>query len=152
MKDLTPPAAPAVRSSPLVDALFARHGFARVGAPALDAFAAGEGHAVVAFLEDPARVRETQDLAVILPELARAFPARFRVGVLLPEDARAVAPRYGLRRWPALVVLKEGRYVGAVEGLRGWDEYVAELARLLEAAPTRPPVVGIAVRAEGAGG
>ena len=76
------------------------------------------------FTEDPVRYKETLDLAVIAPEVARAFPGRFRVGVLFPDVARKVAKRYGFARWPALVLLKDGEYVGAIDGLRNWDEYL----------------------------
>ena len=79
------------------------------------------------------RIKETLDLAVIVPELAQAFPGRFAVGVLLPAAARAFQPRFGFRLWPAIVVLRDGKYVGAIEGLRNWDEYVARLAGLLAA-------------------
>jgi hydrogenase-1 operon protein HyaE len=67
----------------------------------------------------------------------------------LPEAARAIAVRYGFRRWPALVVLDGGGYVGAIDGLRNWDEYVDEVARLATAAVTRPPTIGVAVRGPG---
>lgn len=127
---------------------------AALDAPALepgdfDAWAAQPGHALIVFTEDPVLYRETLDLAVIVPELARAFAGRFRVGLLLQAAARALAPRYGFRRWPALVLLKDGGYVGAIDGLRDWREYLDEIARLLEAEPTRPPAIGIAVRAVG---
>jgi hydrogenase-1 operon protein HyaE len=130
---------------------------ATLDAPALDAsdfdaWAARPGHALVVFSEDPVLYRETLDLAVIVPELARAFAGRFRVGLLLQAPARALAPRYGFRRWPALVMLRDGQYVGAIDGLRDWREYLDEVGRLLEAEPTRPPTVGIAVRAVGAAG
>jgi hydrogenase-1 operon protein HyaE len=142
-----PPAAGAdPLAYPLVRDLFARHGCTEVGAENIDAFTARPGHTLLLYLEDPVRVRETLDLAVIVPELVRAFPGRFAVGVLLPVAARAFQPRYAFRRWPAFVMLKGGQYVGAVDGLRNWDEYIAEVARLL-AAPTRPPPVGIAVKA-----
>lgn len=131
---------------PLLAQLFTRHGYAEITASSIDAFVGQPGHVLLVFTEDPLRVRETLDIAVIVPELVRAFPGRFGVGVLMPESARLVQPRYGFRRWPALVVLSGGRYVGAVEGLRDWDEYLAELARLLETAPGRPPTIGIAVK------
>jgi len=89
---------------------------------------------------------------VIAPELVRAFPGRFRVGVLLPVAARALSVRYGFRSWPALVVLADGKYVGAIDGLRNWDEYLSDMTRLLDAEPTRPPTVGIAVRGGGEAG
>jgi hydrogenase-1 operon protein HyaE len=134
---------------PLFARLLATAGCEEVAAAAHDAFTARPGHALLVFLEDPARYKESLDLAVVVPEIARAFPGRFAVGVLLPQAARAIAPRYGFRRWPALVVLKDGRHVGAVDGLRGWDEYTSEIAALLDAAPARPPTLGIPVRAAG---
>jgi hydrogenase-1 operon protein HyaE len=93
---------------PLVAQLVTRHGFVELTAATFDAFALADGSALVLFTEDPARYRETLDLAVIAPELARALPGLFRCAVLLPEAARAIAPRYALRRWPALVVLRDG--------------------------------------------
>jgi hydrogenase-1 operon protein HyaE len=107
------------------------------------------GAALLVFTEDPALYRETLDLAVIVPELVQAFAGRFRTGLLLPPAARALASRYGFRRWPALVLLRDGGYVGAIDGLRDWQVYVDELSRLLESEPTRAPTVGIAVTAEG---
>ena len=137
---------PPTSMHPLLAQLFTRHGFAEITAANVDEFVGHAGHALLVFTEDPLRVRETLDVAVIVPELVRAFPGRFRVGVLMPQSARAVQPRYGFRRWPALVVLNDGKHVGAVDGLRGWDEYLTELARLLEAEPTRPPTIGIPVK------
>ena len=139
---------------PLIARLFAQHGFAQLTSENFAAFTTSPGHALLLFVEDPVRFRETLDLAVIVPELVRAFPGRFRVGVLLPEDARREAVRYGFRRWPALVMLVDGAYLGAIDGLRNWNEYIESMNVLLAATPTRPPSVGIAVRggAEGAGG
>ena len=131
---------------PLVAQLAARHGFAALSVESFDGWANAPGRALVVFTEDPVRYKETLDLAVIAPEIVRAFPGVFRAGVLLPEAARAIAVRYGFRRWPALVVLDDGGYVGAIDGLRNWDEYLNEVARLATAAVTRPPSVGIAVR------
>jgi hydrogenase-1 operon protein HyaE len=54
--------------------------------------------------------------------------------------------RFGFRRWPAFVILAGGDYIGAVDGLRNWDDYLTEVSALLERAPTRPPTIGIPVR------
>jgi len=142
-------AAPAVH--PLLAQLLSRHGYENLSVESIDAFLQPAGHALLMFTEDPLRVRETLDLAVIVPQLANAFPNRFRVGVLLPAAARELQPRYGVRRWPAFVVLRDGAYVGAVEGLRNWDEYLSELGRLLEAEPSRAPTIGVAIKTAGSG-
>jgi hydrogenase-1 operon protein HyaE len=141
----------ATTAHPLLAQLATKHGFVDLVADTFDAFANAPGRALVVFTEDPARFKETLDLAVIVPEIARAFDGRFRVGVLLADAAREIAPRYAFRRWPALVMLADGRYVGAIDGLRNWDEYLTEVAELLVAQPTRPPSIGIAVAAAGAG-
>ncbi len=134
---------------PLLERLVSLCGASVLEPGDFDAWADEPGAALLVFTEDPVLYRETLDLAVIVPELAQAMAGRFRTGVLLPAAARALAPRYAFRRWPALVLLKSGRYVGAVDGLRDWQVYVDELSRLLESEPTRPPTVGIAVTAEG---
>ena len=140
------PGADVVASYPSIARLFAVHGCAQIDGETIDSFIARPGHAMLVFLEDPLRIKESLDLAVILPELARARPGRFAVGVLLPEAARTLQARFGFHRWPALVLLKHGRYVGAIEGLRDWDVYLELLDGLLAAAPGRPPTVGIPVR------
>jgi hydrogenase-1 operon protein HyaE len=129
---------------------------AELDAPVLDAasyepWAQGPGHALVFFSEDPVQYRETLDVAVIVPELAKAFPDRFRCALLLPAAAREIAVRYGFRRWPAIVLLRDGAYVGAIDGLRDWSDYLEGLDRLLAAEPSRPPSIGIAVKTAGAG-
>ena len=138
---------------PLIAQLFSKHRFDEVTPENFAAWTQTPGRTLLMFTEDPRRFKETLDLAVIVPELCRAFPGRFTVGVLLPKAAREIAVRYGFRRWPAFVMLADGKYVGAVDGLRNWDEYLAEVGRLLAAAPTRPPTLGITVKggAEGAG-
>jgi hydrogenase-1 operon protein HyaE len=147
--EVSAPAAAPRAMHPLIERLVGLCGATVLEPDDVDAWTSAPGRALLVFTEDPALYRETLDLAVIVPELAQAMAGRFRTGVLLPAAARAVAPRYGFRRWPALVLLKDGRYVGAVDGLRDWQVYVEEMARLIEAEPTRPPTVGIAVTAEG---
>lgn len=134
---------------PLLAQLVTRHGAVEVTADGADAFCAGPGSRLLVFTEDPVRYRETLDLAVIVPELARALPGRFIVGVLYPDVARAVQPRFGFRRWPALVLLRDGAYLGAIDGLRNWDDYLDEMAGLLDAIPTRPPAIGVRVTTNG---
>ncbi len=134
---------------PLVERLCAETRAPLLDAESFDAWAKASGRALVVFTEDPMQYRETLDLAVIVPELALAFPDRFRTGVLLQAAARAIAPRYGFKRWPAIVMLADGQYVGAIDGLRDWQDYIDDLKRLLEAPPTRAPSIGIAVNAAG---
>jgi hydrogenase-1 operon protein HyaE len=142
--------APAETLHPLLARLVRDTGAALLDADRFDAWAALPGVAMVVFAEDPERYKETLDLAVIVPELHASRPGAFRVALLPPVAARAVARRYGFAHWPAFVMLRDGGYLGAVDGIRDWDAYLAELDRLLAAAPTRPPTIGIPVTAAGA--
>ncbi len=139
--------APAVELHPLLSRLVRETGAATLSAESFDDWAGRPGLAMAVFAEDPERFKETLDLAVVVPELHVAGGRRFRVGLLPPAASRAIAPRYGFARWPAFVMLRDGQYLGAVDGIRDWDVYTAELVRLLAAAPSRPPTVGIPVKA-----
>ncbi|HWK85866.1 MAG TPA: hydrogenase [Caldimonas sp.] len=134
---------------PLLVRLVRDTGAAILDVDSFDAWAGQPGAAMVVFAEDPERYKETLDLAVIVPELQACRAGRFRVALLPPAASRALASRYGFARWPAFVMLRDGRYLGAVDGIRDWDEYIAELDRLLAAAPSRPPTVGIPVTVAG---
>ena len=134
---------------PLLARLVRETGAAVLDASTFDAWAEQTGAAMVVFVEEPERIKETLDLAVIVPELAASRPGRFRVALLPPVAARAVAKRYGFAHWPAFVMLRGGRYLGAVDGIRDWDVYLAELDRLLTAAPSRPPTIGIPITVAG---
>jgi hydrogenase-1 operon protein HyaE len=48
-------------------------------------------------------------------------------------------------------LFRDGGYVGAIDGLRDWNEYLVQTARLLEAPATRPPSIGVVVRSAGDG-
>jgi hydrogenase-1 operon protein HyaE len=134
---------------PLLARLVVETGASVLDPQSFDGWARQPGDAMLVFAEDPDRYKETLDLAVIVPELQASRPGRFRVALLPPEASRALAPRYGFARWPAFVMLRDGQYLGAVDGIRDWDVYLAELDRLLAAAPSRPPTVGIAVTVAG---
>lgn len=135
---------------PLLQRLTDDYGYALLTADTLAAFVEAPGDAVLFFTEDPQRFRETLDVAVILPELVRASPRRLCAAVLPPELARQVAPRYGVRRWPALVFLRAGAYVDIIEGLLDWADYLSKLGQLLAAPTRRAPGIGIAVAGDAA--
>lgn len=133
--------APAVH--PLLARLSEVHGFACLTEDAeLDAFARRAGRTILFFAEEPARLKETLDLAVILPEVVRANEPVHNVAVLMPALANRRAATYGVRRWPTLAFLRDGGFLGTIEGLREWAAYV-ELSRELLAGPARelPPKV-----------
>ena len=135
---------------PLLTRLVTETGAAVLDPSTFDGWAQQPGPAMVVFAEDPDRYKETLDLAVIVPELFAATHGGFRVALLPPAASRTLASRYGFTRWPAFVMLRDGQYLGAFDGIRDWAVYLAELTRLLAAEASRPPTVGIPVLAAGA--
>lgn len=127
-----------------------QHGCTILDAGSFDDFVSQAGETLVLFSEDPQRVPETWDIAVILPELLKGLARKPRVGLLPPADAHAVSSRYGIRLWPALLALRDGEYLGTIEGLKDWSVYAAQLPQLLAAPASRPPSIGIPVQTVGA--
>lgn len=119
-------------SSPLIDALARDHGWERL--PDLEAasvFAAGPGARVLFVPGDPAKNLESHDVAVILPELARAFDGAFRVGVYTAGEDRALREVYAAWATPSLIFLRDGAHLGAIERVRDWSDYLARIAAIL---------------------
>jgi len=82
---------------------------------------------------DARRNLETPDAAVILPELRMAFQNAFDCAVVadaieaeLREETRAL-------KTPAFLFYREGRFLGAIEKIRDWDDYIARTTHLLTA-------------------
>ena len=71
--------------------------------------------------------------------------------MLPPPLANAKAATYGVRRWPALVFLRGGEWLGNIEGLREWSDYAASATMLLDASPRALPAKVINVSAVGPG-
>lgn len=143
---------PAADAAPLVARLVQQHGARWIGRAELDAFLAEPGDRVLFFHGDPVRFPEVVDVAVVLPELQRAFPGRFQVGVVPRADEDTLAGRLGVQRWPSLLFLRDGRHVTVVAGMLDWTDYLARVAEALALPATRTPGIGIRVVAGDAAG
>lgn len=121
--------------------LVQKHGFRRVDRDAeLPA-----GPCVLLLTEDPLRNPEVLDACVILPEALKAAGDDIVRLVAGPEAAPAWQQRYGIARPPAAVFVRDGEYHGSLTGIRDWNDYQAEVERLL-AGPAQPKPIGIPVR------
>lgn len=135
----------------LLQRLVRVNGLARLsdeGAEGVVGFAAGAGDSVVLLTDAPKRCPEAWDLAVVLPEVLKLFGSRLRAAVAEPALSAAIAARFGVTRFPALLFQRSGDYIGVLEGMREWSAFPAAFERMLGSAPARAPGIGIAVRAE----
>ena len=128
---------PAVRSGvlhPLVARLSTEFDYPRLeNASDLAEFTHRPGAHCLFVPGDAARNLETPDAAVVLPELRQAFQNAFDCAVVgdgieaeLREATRAL-------KAPAFLFFREGAYLGAIEKIRDWDDYIARTSHFLAA-------------------
>ncbi len=124
--------------------LVVRHDFRTVSGDAA-AFSPAGLNALL-LTDDPQRNLEVLDACVILPEALKPLAGAINCWVADHKASPALMQRFGVARAPAVVFLRDGEYVGALNGIRDWSEYQAEVARLLDG-PAQPKPIGIPVRA-----
>ena len=130
--------------SALLDKLVIKHAITELDQAGFQTFMDQPGNAVALLTDEPDTAPESWDLAVIFPELLAATSVNLRAAMLRPDGSKLIQTRFGLSRLPALVFLRDGGYVGAIEGIRDWSEFVAECKTMLGKPASRAPI-GIAV-------
>ncbi len=130
---------------PLIARLVDEFGYPLLNASNLEAFCDAPGDAVLFCGGDPAQHQECLDVAVVLPEILRTFPGRFRTAVITSDLDLAVQASFGFSRWPTLVFLRNGAYVGTISGIQDWSVYLARINELLATPASRPPSIGVTV-------
>lgn len=132
---------------PLIERLTEVLGYPEVSTVNHDNFVASDGMNVLFFPGDPDTVRDSTDVAVVLPELVAAFDGRLRSGVVTDVygDGKTLKRHYGFTEYPALVFVRSGEYVGAITRVRDWADYLERISGLLVAESRRPPGFSIPV-------
>lgn len=132
---------------PLIERLTAELGYAEIGLKNHDDFVDQSGMNVLFFPGDPKTVRDSTDVAVILPELVRAFAGQLRPGVVMDTfgDGLQLKRQYGFLEYPALVFVRSGNYVGTISRVQDWAEYLNKINVLLTAPQRRPPGFSVPV-------
>ncbi|MDO6460940.1 hypothetical protein Q4485_09550 [Granulosicoccaceae sp. 1_MG-2023] len=132
---------------PLIDRLTDELGYPLLTADNREALSTS-GTVCLFFSEDPKRYPEALDVAVVLPELVKAFDNSFTPVVVARGYDRELQREYGFRQWPALVFLRDGDYLGAIEKIRDWADYKDEIPAILAGSGKRAPGIGIPVTSE----
>jgi hydrogenase-1 operon protein HyaE len=125
-----------------------KHGYPVLDQNALDAFARERDAVVLFFAGNPLQFPESDDVAVVLPELLKAFGGRLQAALIERKAETALQSRYGFGTWPALVFLRRGQYLGVITQVRNWDEYLLEIERLLASQPVKAPGFKVPVVSE----
>ena len=109
----------------------------QLGWPSLDSAVAASAYADAPGLHsvfvpgDPARNLETADVAVILPELRKAFAGRFDCAVVSEAAETAFREATQVYKTPSIVFFRDGRQIGAIPKMRDWSDYLARTAQIL---------------------
>jgi hydrogenase-1 operon protein HyaE len=133
--------------SALVRALHKRHGLPVLDAGTIDAFlepAAGESEfALLLFTGDPSQRSESDDVAVVMPELITAFKNALRGAVIARGAEDGLKARFGAVVMPSLVVTRRGETLAVIPKIRDWSEYMTRIGACLQPdAPVLKPGAG----------
>lgn len=129
----TPP-----QHSPLLKSVIERAQLPVVAADTVEPFLAGHVHTMLFFSGDWERLAESNDVAVVLPELLRLAPG-LALAVVAREAERALQLRYRFNKFPAIVFCRGTGYLGVITGMRDWNDYGAEISAILSGDVHEPP-------------
>jgi hydrogenase-1 operon protein HyaE len=127
---------PATGIHPLITRLETEYGYPRLASPHdITEFLARPGPHCLFIPGDPRRNLETADAAVILPELRLAFQNAFDCAVI--DDAIEAQLREHTRalKTPGLLFFRGPAYLGAIEKVRDWSDYLGRITHLLSLEP-----------------
>ncbi len=131
--------------SPLIRQMIETHGYPVIEEETLASFFADNEECVLFFTENPERFPESNDVAIILPELIKAYEHRFTAAVIGRKSQRRLQSRYGFTEWPALVFIRKGQYLGAISRVQNWADYISLINTILQSQPKDAPGLGIPV-------
>jgi len=126
-------------TTPLIAALTARHGFTLVDTASIDAFLDGSEHSVIFFPGDADRLVESNDVAVILPEILKVYGTRLRPALVAKPSERLLQRRFRFNAFPSLVFMRRSGYLGVLSRVLDWSEYLSEIAAILARDVSEPP-------------
>jgi hydrogenase-1 operon protein HyaE len=126
-------------TTPLIEALTARHGFTLVDTESLDGFLEGHAHSVLFFPGDAERLVESNDVAVILPEILKIYGGKLTPALVAKPSERLLQRRFRFNAFPSLVFMRRNGYLGVLSRVLDWSEYLGEIAAILAREVSEPP-------------
>ncbi len=111
----------------------------------IDEFINNQDECVLFFTENPTQFPESDDVAMILPELVKEYQGRFSAAVIAQASQRKLQSRYGFNEWPSLVFLRKGQYLGTISRVQDWADYLSMINEILSSQPKQAPGIGIPV-------
>lgn len=135
--------------SPLIKNMIKQYNYPVLDMHSVDEFIQAQQECVLFFTESPTRFPESDDVCMILPELVKEYTGRFQAAVIDQSAQRELQSRYGFTEWPALVFLRQGKFLGVISRVQDWNDYIIKINALLSSKPGQAPGIGIAVEQPG---
>lgn len=118
-------------TAPLIKRLIEELAYPTVNADTLEPMIANNEYLVLFFPGDAKRYPETNDVAVILPELIDSYKGKLSPVIVLAEDEKLLKERYQFNVWPTLIFLRRGVQLGVISKVQDWSEYIEKINILL---------------------
>ena len=131
-------------TAPLIERLKKEFNYPVIDQSNIDTFLEDNDLSVLFFTEDIKRFPETNDVAVVLPELLNVFPS-LSPAIIARGDEKKLQSVYGFRAWPALVFMRGNQYLDAITGIQDWGDYLSQIKTILTSEPKRPLSIGVPV-------
>jgi hydrogenase-1 operon protein HyaE len=131
--------------SPLIKAMIEQYNYPLLNVDNIDEFIQSQQECILFFTENPTRFPESDDVAMILPELIKEYANRFSAAVIEQDSQRKLQARYDFKEWPTLVFLRKGKYLGAISRVQDWNDYIIRINDFITSEPKRVPGIGIPV-------
>lgn len=125
--------------TPLIEALTTRHGFTLVDTESIDRFLDASEHSVLFFPGDAERLVESNDVAVILPEILKGYGAKLKPALVAKASERLLQRRFRFNAFPSLVFMRGNGYLGVLSRVLDWSEYLSEIPAILARDVSEPP-------------
>jgi hydrogenase-1 operon protein HyaE len=125
--------------SPLLQSIVEREGYRVVTDSDLAAAAEPILFTMLFVAGDAERIAESNDVAVVVPELDKAFEGAVTVLVADRDSERDIQRRYRFNAFPALIFLRHGEYLGCIQRVQDWTDYLREIPDILAREPSNPP-------------
>lgn len=89
-------------------------------------------HALIFFAGQLAPRPETEDVAIVLPELLRTFAGKLRGAIVAAEDEDRLKGRFQVFVTPSLVMTRGAETLEVLPKIQDWSVYVAKIGDWLE--------------------
>ncbi len=117
--------------SPIVNNVIEREKLPVVTHETVDSFLDSHNETILFISGDARRFPEANDVAVILPEIIKAFNGRLNAAIVHSDSEREIQKRFRFNKFPALIFCRGRGYLGAIPKVLDWTDYIVEISEIL---------------------